>query len=135
MFVSKETMEKMYREWDNNPQKELDSFYTLQPDVYNMYQRYRGAYYQVAFSQLFVQSGVKHDDILNSILSDGNLHRLSPYWGDRKLYFYGKNDVRHDTYSDSDISNAVIGPIQLSRAAWVEYHSGKDRAHFRRRYA
>jgi len=117
VFVSKQTLQKLYSKWDNNTLKMLDKIDNKIEPNYNwskIKKQYLGAYYQIAFSHMFTLSDIKHSDYLNEYYNNKILQTC--VWHDHVKFisFYNNGNSTRKEYTLKDINNCPIIPIQLS---------------------
>jgi len=80
---------------------------------------YIGGYYQLTFSHLFTLSGIEHSHYLKRPIEGKKLQ--FPYWSSEYTYdlgghirFYDSSTSYRDKFTEEDINNSPIIPIQLS---------------------
>ena len=129
IFLSKESLERLYtcKKWEGKPREWLDKLDSKNawPGMDQVRKGYLGGYYQLGLSQLFIvgETGVRHEDYLDVRHEDELL--TSPYWtSSEELCFYDKGDLQRNRYTLQDIRNGLIGPVQVSKDAWIEHHTG-----------
>lgn len=124
VFVSTKTLEKLYSDpqWGGNPRLMLDNINSSIDNGFNWEQQrnsYMGGYYQLTFSHLFTLSGIDHSHYLKRLNNHKELE--FPYWSDDHRYplggylkFYDSSIICRNNFTQEDINNSPIIPIQLS---------------------
>jgi hypothetical protein len=132
VFVtSKESLHHLYNfpYWERDPRKFLDRMtIKIDPKYDWTLQRnnYIGGYYQLAFSNMFRLSGIKHESVNNTFL----------YWCDSEMYSNGgtihkliyndivkKKTLSITSYTREDLDKALIVPIQISSINSIKTHT------------
>lgn len=117
-LVSRETLEKLYKKWDNKAREELDKLdSTVVKCLNDVKRRYKGGYYQLTFSLIFTLAGIEHKDyteIYNHF-----------YWDDfRNLITKFNRKKKHSKrYTLDDIRNCVFLPVQLKDEECIKKHA------------
>ena len=116
VFVSRETMEKMYN-FVKTPITKLTRVENYYPQgfkyKYDTF-HYKGGYFQMAFSQLFNASGIKHDDIMELL-----------YWDDDSGSILKFTDRKNHTRNFELDNQHLFNPVQLYKPEYISFHCKK----------
>lgn len=118
VFVSRETMEKLYNKWQGETRRILDLLDSRHAKCFDrVRKKYLGGYYQLSFSHLFTLADIRHEDYRNEY---NNF-----YWDDNK------NDItiytpekRSKNFKLQHIQNAIFVPVQISNPEFIRKHTG-----------
>lgn len=136
-FTSLQTLQILYSNplFKNDPRKWLNHMELLSKKGYISFNfgwkaqkdDYLGAYYQLAFSQLFSLSNIKHKDYLN-VVCNKKLCSF-PFWLDmfNHVVWFNQNLDKQGTTQNSQISTTLLSsspfiPIQLSTPKGISEH-------------
>ena len=120
LFISNDTLNKMYENptWQGNPRQYLDK-YNEKDDPYYTWKQlkrsYSGGYYQVVFSQLFLKSNIKYEEIIRQFdYVNENKYNVI-YWDDAENISWKQeiNDQRIYDYTKHDLEWCIFIPVQI----------------------
>ena len=117
VLVSRKTMEQLYTRVPN-PRSRLNCVekYYNWPYRFGSY-KYKGGYYQLAFSHLFTMAGVEHDDIMDT--------NKMVYWSDHNGFRFYKTRTSDVAKLDINAVNSrIFTPIQLCRPEFTSHYFG-----------
>lgn len=118
IFVSRQTMEKLYNKWNNRPRDLIDKLNSsIVKCLDDVKRKYKGGYYQLTFSLIFTFAGIKHDECL------GTYNHF--YWDDYRNYVTKFTSMKTKTtnFLIKDISKSIFIPIQLKDRNCIKKHT------------